>query len=75
MLGTKMVAIALGVTLTANVSAACPISECNYLDAQWVALEKKWSTCVLEIPGRTTHALERLGTLYPKFGAAYRAMN
>jgi hypothetical protein len=75
MLRTKIVAISLGVTLTANVGAACPVSECNYRDPQWVALEKTWSACVLEITGRTTQALASLGVKYPKFGSAYRAMN
>ena len=75
MLRTEIIAIALGVTLTANVRAACPVSECNYADPQWGALEKTWSACVLEITGRTTQALASLGVKYPKFGSAYRAMN
>lgn len=53
--------------------ASCPITECNYLDAQYKADFKRWSDCITAYSDRFFRALNALAILYPRFGIAYRA--
>jgi hypothetical protein len=61
--------------------AACPVSQCNYLDPQYKAAYAKykvasnaWRHCNDAVFDAYFHAMNGLAILYPRFGIAYRAM-
>ena len=59
--------------LAATAHAACPISECNYLDPHYKAAYDAWMNCTSVVVDQFTHAMDTQAILYPRFGIAWRA--
>ncbi len=57
----------------ATAQAACPISECNYLDPQYQAAFSAWGSCITPPSDAWSRAMEMLAISYPRFGIAWRA--
>lgn len=63
----------LGVILATSASGACPDTECDYSDAQYLASAAKWMNCAKARADSVGAALHKLAAEYPRFGSAYNA--
>jgi hypothetical protein len=61
------------VIVAATAHAACPISECNYLDPQYQAATEAWSNCTKSVLDAFIYAMDGMALLYPRFGIAWQS--